>query len=578
LICLVLILPGIAGILFYQRKESYFADPSYYIVLGQSLAEKGTYEFNFKAHTLYPPGLPALLAVFSTVSGRSGYSAFVRLMPALLALSLIVYYFLLRTVTTRQVAAVACLLLAFSPYSFQLVTQRVCSEPLYLLVSGLALLWATKAVPGFRRTDRGRSIWVLAAGVTIAAMVLVRTVGIAVLGGIVLSALRSVARGRPTRRLVRSYLPLFLAVSVTAGFWFTWTNTRKNPDWDGQMSNYADQFFLIDPHEPSRGSAAISDIVGRVSKNAIAQSAHVTELVTRLSFVDPLWFSPGVLIPLVLVLTGLARHLRQGDADIVCGYFLSYVAIYMIWPFDQGPRFMMPVFPLIISFAWDGAEKMMHAVRRLGVATTCRTVFLISLPLFIFSAPGLGRYGKQGRASVVFWLLLAGAAVLGWAFQCHLPGLFARLATIRPLLRWGFTGFLAVLLVIGAAGQVGIALENLRPDATKFLHYSSVEAAHWLRWLPERTGSVMGDQVAIIHRISGWRVVEFPKTRRTRFIHDVIVRNDVRFVVIPDPKRYPYYRPPVRERWTLFMQAYPGMFRRVHRGPGYEIFQRTPSE
>src|SRR5438105_2568701 len=102
---------GVWELGLYQRIESFGVDSSLYIGLARSLVENGSYEFNFKPHTVVPPGLPAIFALMSMVFGSS-YAVFVRSMAVFGTLGLVTAYQLLRPEQGRATAAAGCLLLA----------------------------------------------------------------------------------------------------------------------------------------------------------------------------------------------------------------------------------------------------------------------------------------------------------------------------------------------------------------------------------------------------------------------------------------------------------------------------------
>ena len=56
----------------YRRVEIYHPDSSTYVVLAENLARGGGYVFDGRPHTRFPPGLPMLLAAWSSAGdGRN---------------------------------------------------------------------------------------------------------------------------------------------------------------------------------------------------------------------------------------------------------------------------------------------------------------------------------------------------------------------------------------------------------------------------------------------------------------------------------------------------------------------------
>src|ERR1700693_3529304 len=92
----VLLALGVFQVATVQRVESYGSDSSMYILLAHNILRTGHYEFNFKPHTVYPPGFPLLLTAVSMLTGREGYDIFIFFMPIFSTLALITSYFVLR--------------------------------------------------------------------------------------------------------------------------------------------------------------------------------------------------------------------------------------------------------------------------------------------------------------------------------------------------------------------------------------------------------------------------------------------------------------------------------------------------
>ena len=118
------------------RIESYAPDSSYYIGLADTILEKGSYEFNFAPHIIYPPGLPLSLALIALGFGSS-YIVFVRAMAVIGACGLLASYALLRRLEGRTFAAAACLILGSSAFYFYMATQLVGSDVPYFFTSTL---------------------------------------------------------------------------------------------------------------------------------------------------------------------------------------------------------------------------------------------------------------------------------------------------------------------------------------------------------------------------------------------------------------------------------------------------------
>ena len=149
---------------------------------------------------------------------------------------------------------------------------------------------------------------------------------------------------------------------VVLAVWIAWVQQSKPKAIDfggeGGSWDYVDQFWAKDPHNPELGPASIADLLARPVKNILLQGAHLSEILTRSPWLQPLWYSPVILGVVGLIAIGYAVSFR-GDSDgITEWYFAAYVSIYLFWPFDVGPRFVFPVFPLALLYFWRGAGQL----------------------------------------------------------------------------------------------------------------------------------------------------------------------------------------------------------------------------
>ncbi|HEX4803945.1 MAG TPA: hypothetical protein VFV14_10550, partial [Myxococcaceae bacterium] len=105
-------------IAFYQRIPEIGADSSCYIGLAQSLSTIGAYEFNYQNHTIYPPGFPLLLALLSALARRepaASYAIFMSSIAVGAGLTLLVSYWLIRSLVNARWALVYVALAGASP-------------------------------------------------------------------------------------------------------------------------------------------------------------------------------------------------------------------------------------------------------------------------------------------------------------------------------------------------------------------------------------------------------------------------------------------------------------------------------
>ena len=553
------------------RSENYFPDSSTYQVLAKNLVERQTYEFNFRPHTLYPPGFPTILALSSYVVGE-GYSRFVLLMPLFGTLSSIVAFYLLQLEESWFVGAAGALLLATSPYLFRFSTQSVLSELPFFFVSTATLLLGCRLTSEDRTS---RVFTIVGFCVAMAASVLIRSVGLALVAATVATVVSSFVFRRRLSVLAAGGLVAGLATSLfVGGLWFRWALARVSKDWPGEyMNSYVSALVLKDPHRPLLGHATAGDLVTRVFHFASSQMASFSEMLLRIPWVDPVWFSPLVLIPFGLVVIGLIHSVASGRSTFVAWYVVAYLGVCALWPFEEGLRFALPVFPFMFLFAWRGArlawEFRHHVVahqRSVRIATG--VIALAALASFV----SLQTRGLQAVSFVVFWFALFGASLTTY--------LYRPLTALTPFVRKAAIALIGALLAIGLAMDATIAARNLHPDRTAFVHADATRLADWLRAQPDNYAPVMAQQATILHYLTGRHFVSFPITDDGALIDLVMRQHDVSYLVVGEPTGSDYFLPTERDRLAFLQKVAPDCCRLVKTVGSYSVYRvtRGPSD
>jgi hypothetical protein len=548
----------------YQRVESYGSDSSRYQVLAENLRNGKGYQFNYRPETLYPPGLPAFLAVVGSVSGFH-YAGFVVLMPLFAVLGLMAAYFLVRREEGTGIAAASCLLLATSPHYFRLTTQTVMADFPYMAISLTALLLATSSAARSHPVWKGaRSIGLCL--LTVAAVML-RSAGIALIAaGFAYLAAHFVHRRAEAPRN-RPGLMAALACGAAAEFaWVRWSHARLAMDWPGDfMTSYVSQMLMKDPHRPLLGTATLTDLASRPFAFAVAQMTHFSGIVLRLNWLEPRWFSPLAAIPFLCVSVGIVVSIVRARSSLPAWYLLAYLTLYALWPFDEGARFIVPVFPVMALFAWRGAVLLLtweRALTRAGVRAV-GALLVLAAGVAAWSYSSEGTRGWQSTLSLLFWPLL----LLSWALWRRYQDsiLEAAAAYRRPAVILAAV----IALALGVGQQVVLTVQNLNPRPETFTHAASASAAAWLRGRWEQ-GSVMAEHGSVLHRLTGRRVVSFPISLDGGMIARTAANHGVVFLVVNRPTKDVYFLPTEQQR----LEALQGWARTilVHSGPGYDIY------
>jgi hypothetical protein len=271
----------------------------------------------------YPPVLPLLLAPVYAWAGLDLVAMKVAVVLLLLAF-LWVLYRLVRHDLPLPCILAALLLVGLNPYVWT-HRDRVLSEIPFLLFSGLALLWLDRADKRMRPFAT-RLRYTLLAGIAVYLAFGTRTIGIVFVPAVLLHEL--IVRRRPG----------LVSVGVVFAFALGLLLQRAVLPFDG---SYLDQLRL-DPGLYLRNAAGLPHAFG-----AFLDNGYVAPL--RLVLLGAL---------LLLAAVGYSerwRTRRTACEVVVVLYGLAVVA----WPSAQGdPRFLLPILPLWLMYAWHGVLAM----------------------------------------------------------------------------------------------------------------------------------------------------------------------------------------------------------------------------
>lgn len=570
----------------YPHFADYLSDVTY-PDLARSLLEKGSYQIRLLPQTTLPPGLPLILAIIGKFFTLSPTVAFGTIAVST-GLGLIASYELLRRVEGRAIAAIACLLLASCPALFGFNTAVVFPEMPYLFMSMAALLLVLK----IDRTPRGvRLVFlVLLLGLVFAVAILIRSVGVALIAGLVAWVLASFFRSREVgrRRLARFVIPLAFGLAAQLS-WTVWAQRHQTVEWQlpGYPGSYVSQLRVKDGQHPELGFAHLSDIPGRVERNIVTRAAGFTQLLLRRN-VSKFWSSPAIVGLVMVIAVGLVSSLRSGG-QLYDWYFLWYECIFMAWPWDYRDRFVIPIVPLACLYLWRGGKTIKNYLirqpRNAGLAFAllgfllciCSGAFALRLATFPVSQHHVRGDHLQTIAATVFWAFLAVAGLVILKLQRDGQANFAR--TIRAAesaLSFPFwlaaTFGLASLVGSGVKTIVAIGHDRLHPDVTKESLYPELDASDWIRIHEPSHLVIMAREPEFVFHYAHQPTVWFPPISDPKVLMDGIQRYHVDMVVVA--RHQPsYWLPTEVDCFRALEQAYPGVFRLIHRGPDDSVFE-----
>jgi hypothetical protein len=344
------------GLAWFARQPGILTgqDDTEYLSLAESLRH-GTYRELFRVdaplHYQYPPGYPALLALWGAVAGDQ-FDALVIVNIVTSAAALLVVFLALRRLQGDIVALAALGLLAIHPELIA-AAGSLMSEPLYTLASLTALLLLLRPSPTPRQ--------LAAAGAAALFAAMTRTAGITLVAALLLHWMLE-------RRWKLVLAPAILATLVL-GAWLIWG--ALDPEQQPGSSYIAELRALLS------GTAWTGPLVER------SLGAVRWYLTTGLPWNMALPTVPGTAIDNV---TGLALLLGFGGAGaflwlqrwrVATLYLLAYALLLAVWLWAVA-RFALPIVPLLLCAMLTGAAAAGRRLRQ-GVWVPLTVVLIMGV-------------------------------------------------------------------------------------------------------------------------------------------------------------------------------------------------------
>ena len=418
---------AVAGLNLTGSLVGVFYDDGMYLALAKSLAQGQGYRLLYlpgaPGAVHYPFLYPAFLAALwhaaphfpaNVVLFKAANTALLGIFAALLVLYL--------CARVPQPAWRVAVFVAAAATALPLVTVATVlfAEPLFLVLA-VAAWWAADTA---RSAGTRRAAWGLAAaaGILAGAAALTRTVGIAVVAGVVAALL--------TARRPRAALGAGVAAALILAPWLVFV-ARHHGDADPILaSNYGTYADLLAQAGWWLSPASLGDLLNPLGAVALAP------------FRGWLRFYLGVPALLVLV-AGFAPLVRAWSA---MGWSLvGYLLIVFAWPY--GPdRFLWAVWPLLALAFAAGAERIW---KRLGAARrpVARVGRWCVAAVVAAVVAGYGFYQVRGYARGDAMAMQRGISatmdeILPWIREATPPG--AVVAGEDEALLWLYTGRRAV--------------------------------------------------------------------------------------------------------------------------------------
>ncbi len=312
-------------------------DDARYLVLSRAL-RVGTFRDlmwpGAPFHHLYPPGYPALLAIWSAIGGER-FDWIVALQAGMSGLTLLLMYDASRRALGRQIALAALAALALNPSLMEWAGQ-IASEPPLALCMALAI-WASQAMaPGRRQV----AIIVVAAAMA----PLMRTAGVVLPCAVVLHWLLQ-------RRYRDAGLAAIVSVIVVGTLaWWILTDPSPVPG-----SSYAGDVVRATGTGAAHGARVtfLGELLRRLTKNAIDYPTRIIPWLLPMptvvgTIIDNVFATVAIGLAVTAGLVGAAR--RSQLATLVV---LGTVGLLWVWPYREA-RYVVPILPVVLPMTMLG--------------------------------------------------------------------------------------------------------------------------------------------------------------------------------------------------------------------------------
>lgn len=337
----------------FEPKIHTGGDSVTYVLLAESVLRTGDgYSLSLEpgppeAHTKYPPGYPVILAPLVALAGRD----FVLLkLVSVLFTAGSVLVFCLYARREREWLPWLAIALAFAVSPGVIDYSRwMLSEAPFLFFT-LVAIWMLREDASEEKIGRP---FVLALVAAIAGFYM-RSIGALLLVGASVAYLM--------RRQWRKFL---VHGVVGGGLTIPWL--VRNQLVTGETTPYLEEFLLDNIYNPEAGYLGIAGLMGRFFENGILYATR--ELPRALVGSDSAWSGNFLIVCVaavacLLALWGLIRALRNSPGAAEFYLILTCAAIMLFQSSVNDVRYLVPLIPLILMYAADGATALAGRVKR----------------------------------------------------------------------------------------------------------------------------------------------------------------------------------------------------------------------
>jgi len=372
---------------------------------------------------------------------------------------------------------------------------------------------------------------------------------------------------------------IFLALLQIIWLWYVNSNTIQYYTTDN-MNSYFNQFLMKDPHNPWIGNITFFDFFVRVITMFSWVSSYLSNMFLHLKWTPPLPYSvPNILLSSLLII-GLFTSIKNRNT-IVEWYVLIYLLMLMTFPFQEGARFILPIFPFVFYYVYIGLFNLISMLKSGNMLFYFLLLLsFLTLALMTLNVDLLQRFSSDKFRYVTFatWSLLA-VVFTGLIVFDDLRRVMHRLLS-KNIVHTAIVLFSVCSISFGFYQQINLAAKNLNYDQKSNRLYCAVEAAEKIVSISAKNDVIMASQRNIVHRFSKRRVIPFPVTNDPDRIIDTILNYKVKYLIVLDKVRWEYVYPDEESRLSLLIDKRRVKLTKIARagaGRMYTIYKVIPT-
>jgi hypothetical protein len=356
---LAVVLVGHALLAWYGRQIHIRSgqDDAWYLLLARALRGFRYVDLHVVGeplHQLYPPGYPALLAMWSAIGGEG--TDWLILLSILCSMAAVLLTFLAtRRVLGAPFAALTTAAVGLNPALIERAGMIV-SEPLFVLcvMGALALLAAPSPT-------RGR---VIGAGALAVLAALTRSIGVVLIGALLLHWL--------LEKRWAAAAGLAVASALTIGAWLYWTTVA--PEQFVGKSYIADAAAVVTKHSP------MEILVNRTYRATRFYLGRALPTSLSVPTVPGTWIDNAAIVGLLALGLGAGclALLRRWRALAL--FLMAYGALLLYWPWLV-ERYTIPLTPVVVPTLLAGFSAVGRVARRPRWGRALGTAFVAAIVL-----------------------------------------------------------------------------------------------------------------------------------------------------------------------------------------------------